>query len=70
MKNKYLERQFMIRNLSDRETFTKTLEEIDKDFDKEIENIKSEDFISGVGVGFVLAIVLFAILFGVINKFI
>lgn len=69
MKNKYLERQFMIRNLTDRETFIKTLEEIDNDFDKEIENIKSEDFISGMGVGFILAIILFAILFGIISHF-
>ena len=67
MKEKYLERQFSIKDLSDRQTFIKTLDEIDKEFDEEIKNIESEHFISGVGVGFVLAIIFFAVLFGFLH---
>lgn len=66
MNNKYSERQFMIKDLSDRQTFIKTIEEIDIDFNEGIKNIESEHFISGVGVGFILAIILFAVLFGFI----
>ena len=66
MKNKYLERQFMIKDLSDRQTFTETLKEIDIDFDEEIKNMESEHFINGLGVGFILTIVFFAVLFGFI----
>ena len=66
MKNKYLERQFMIKDLSDRQTFIETLKEIDIDFDEEIKNMESEHFINGLGVGFILTIVFFAVLFGFI----
>ncbi len=66
MKNKYLERQFSIKDLSDRQTFIKTLDDVEIDFAEEIKNIESEHFISGVGMGFILSIIFFAVIFGII----